>query len=131
MMTALPLIQMLLTAGADKMAQTDPHGFTLTLVSVCIVFSGLIILYFIFSFIGEIFEGRIRLPRRKPAESVRTSEAASVPAEEEATAAAIALALHLCLGEQAHDVESGVITLREAPSPWGDKSLNFRKKPSK
>ena len=34
----------ILTAGADSMAQVDPPGWTLTLISVCVVFCALVIL---------------------------------------------------------------------------------------
>ena len=38
----------ILTAGADRMMQTDPHGWTLTIISVSVVFIALVILYFIY-----------------------------------------------------------------------------------
>ena len=36
------------------MAQVDPHGWTLTLISVSVVFIALIILYFLYSLSGSI-----------------------------------------------------------------------------
>ena len=49
----------MLTAGADRMAQVDPHGWTLTLISICVVFCALVILYFIYTLSGNIFSGKI------------------------------------------------------------------------
>ena len=49
----------LLTAGGDRMAVTDPHGWTLTLISVTCVFTALIILYFIYTFSGNLFVGYV------------------------------------------------------------------------
>ena len=39
------------------MLQTDPHGWTLTLISVSVVFVALIILYFLYTLSGNIFSG--------------------------------------------------------------------------
>jgi hypothetical protein len=47
-MTTFLFSLMLLTAGGDRMAVTDPHGWTLTIISVSCVFTALIILYFIY-----------------------------------------------------------------------------------
>ncbi len=125
----------LLTAGAERMAQTDPHGWTLTLISVSVVFSALIILYFVYSLSGDIFSGKLNF-KRKPKAS------AGSPDEEVAAAIALALrsecgsdeqiaalsALCLYLGDSVHDSESGVITIRrEGVSPWNGAQFNFRK----
>ena len=46
--------------------------------------------------------------------------------------AAIAAALAMELESGAHDIESGVITIKSAvSSEWGMKSLNFRKLPQR
>ena len=52
-----------------EMAEKDPHGAIITLVSVSVVFCALIILYFAYTFIGNLSSGKISLPKRKPAES--------------------------------------------------------------
>ena len=109
------LFSFVLTAGGDRMMQTDPHGWTLTLISVTVVFAALIVLYFIYSFSGKLFSGAIKLPRK-----------ASADAE---VAAANAIAVHLYLSDTAHDVEPGFITIVRKESSWSDKSLNFRKLP--
>lgn len=128
----------LLTAGGDRMAVTDPHGWTLTLISVTCVFTALIILYFIYTFSGNLFSGKYkRQPKAKVAKGTVDAEVAAAIAmalEAEAggeTEAAIATALHLYLSDAVHDVEPGVITLRRSPSAWDNKQLNFRKLPRK
>ena len=128
----------LLTAGGDRMAVTDPHGWTLTLISVTCVFTALIILYFIYTFSGNLFSGKYkRQPKAKVAKGTVDAEVAvaiAMALEAEAggeTEAAIATALHLYLSDAVHDVEPGVITLRRSPSAWDNKQLNFRKLPRK
>ena len=128
----------LLTAGADRMAQTDPHGWTLTLISVCVVFAALLILYGVYSLSGDIFSGKFK----------RKSAPAKASGDEQAIAAAIALALSaegtsdeeiaalaalsLYLGDSVHDIEPGFITIRKNPaSAWGNPQFNFRKYPRK
>ncbi len=47
-------------------------------------------------------------------------------------AAAVALALHLFLGEEVHDLETGVITIvRNPESQWNSRVLGFRRTPAK
>ena len=74
----------ILTAGADRMAQVDPHGWTLTLISVCVVFCALVILYFIYSFSGNIFSGKFKSGKKKSSQK---------GADEEAVAAAIFISI--------------------------------------
>ena len=126
----------ILTAGADRMAQVDPHGWTLTLISVCVVFCALVILYFIYSFSGNIFSGKFKSGKKKPSqksadeEAVAAAIALALDAETGGgdTAAAIALALHLHLNDGVHDIEPGIITIRhDSASGWDAKQRNFRK----
>ena len=126
---------MLLTAGGDRMAQTDPHGWTLTLISVSVVFLALIVLYFIYNFSGNIFSGKFkRAP--KPPKAVKGTPDAEVAAAialaldmENAgdEYAAIATAVHLYLNDAVHDVEPGMVTIVRKDSAWNNKALNFRK----
>lgn len=127
----------ILTAGSDRMLQTDPHGWTLTLISVGVVFIALVILYFIYNFSGSIFSGKISFKRKPKAPK-------GAPDADADVAAAIALALqaecgsddeiaavtalYLYLNDNVHDVESGVITIRHnAASAWNGAQFNFRK----
>ena len=102
------------------MAETDPSGLTLTLISVGVVFSALIVLYCVYRLSGDIFTGKFK--RKKEADA--------------AVQAAIAAAVHLYLTEGreeaacgTHDVEPGIITLRRKESDWTNKALSFRKLP--
>ena len=128
-----------LTEGADRMARIDPHGWTLTLISVCTVFAALVILYFIYTFSGNLFSGKYARKPKAPktvkgeiGDEVAAAIALALEAEAGGeTEAAIATALHLYLSDAVHDIESGVITLRRSPSAWDDKQSNFRKSPRK
>lgn len=122
-------------AGSLRMQEIDPHGWTLSIVAVSVVFSALLILFLLYSLSGAIFTGKFK---RKPraAKSAPDSETAAAIAlalsrygSEDDEAAAIAAALHLYLGGGVHDVEPGFITIRrDIPSSWSNKSLNLRKK---
>ena len=106
-----------------EMAEKDPHGVIITLVSVSVVFCALIILYFAYTFIGNLPSGQILLPQRKPAES---KAQATGPTPEEAAAiamaldqelngetyAAIGMALHQYFNDTVHDNESYIITIK-------------------
>ena len=130
-----------LTAGGDRMAEIDPHGWTLTIISVSTVFAALIILYFIYNFSGNIFSGKYKRKSKGPEKpkkgkkgEVDGAVAAAIALALEAEAGgeaevAIATALHLFLSDAVHDVEPGFITIRRNPSPWDNKQLNFRKSP--
>ena len=48
------------------MAEIDPHGWTLTIISVSTVFAALIILYFIYNFSGNIFSGKYKRKSKSP-----------------------------------------------------------------
>ena len=135
------LLLLPLTAGGDRMAQIDPHGWTLTLISVSTVFAALIVLYFIYNFSGNAFSGKYKIKRKpkapKAAKGAAPGEVAAAIAlalQAEAggeTEAAIATALHLYLSDAVHDVEPGFITIQHTPSSWDDRQSNFRKTPRK
>ena len=126
-----------LTAGGDRMMQTDPHGWTLTLISVTVVFTALIVLYFIYNLSGHIFSGKFkRAPKAKkaakgaPDAEVAAAIALALDMEQDGdTYAAIATALHLYLNDSVHDVEPGIVTIVRKESAWNNKALNFRKLP--
>jgi len=115
-----------MTPGARAVAQTDPHGWILTAVSVSVVFAALLLLYCIYAISGGIASGRFKeriLERRG-----RRAERKGISPDEE-TAAAIAVALFLQKEESIHDTEPGHLTYTNQPGPWADKSLTFRKYP--
>jgi len=124
------------------MAETDPHGLTLALISVTTVFAALVILYFIYSSIGKVINSdvpKIRKPRKARKASGKdpdadTAAAIAMALEAELGGevnAAIAMALHLYLNDAVHDVEPGIITITPCQSAWNDKTLTFRKTPRK
>ena len=80
------------------LAGFDPHGWILTLISVCVVFSALLILYGIYSLVGTICSGS--LAKRHDTDDISDE-----------TAAAIALAIELETESGIHDTESGIITI--------------------
>lgn len=131
---------------AQIIKENDPHGTTLTVVSISVVFFALFLLFLIYSLLGNIFSGKVKLrnPFKREGKALK---AAALPAggreEEIALAiamalqaecggeaeAAIALALHRFLSECTHDAEPFVITLAPRNSAWNDKTQNFRKQP--
>lgn len=123
----------ILTAGADRMMQTDPHGWTLTLISVSVVFIALVILYFIYNFSGSIFSGKISFKRKPKAPEGAPDVAAAIALALQAECGsddeiAAVTALYLYLNDNVHDVESGVITIKHnAASAWNGAQFNFRK----
>lgn len=106
---------------AEKLARTDPHGFTLTLVAVGVVFLSLIVLFLCYTLVGAICTGKFkRTPKAKKSGKAEVADAETAAAIAMAlkmhsaseTEAAIALALHRYLTESAHDYESYVITIK-------------------
>lgn len=106
-----------------EMADKDPHGAIITLVSVSVVFVALIVLYFAYDFIGKISSGKISLPKKKVA--AKNAKAAGPTPEEAAaialaldqelngeTYAAIGMALHKYFNDTVHDNESYIITIK-------------------
>ena len=128
------LCNLLLTAGGDRMMQTDPHGWTLTLISVSVVFAALIVLYFVYSFSGNLFSGKFKRAPRKvkgtPDAEVAAAIALALDMEQDGDVyAAIATAVHLYMNDTVHDVEPGIVTITRKESGWNNKALNFRKLP--
>ena len=108
-----------------EMAARDPHGVIITVVSVAVVFTALVVLYFAYTFVGKAVNGKVdwkSLVRRFK----RKSKGKGMPSEEEAAAiamaldqelngetyAAIGLALHQYLNDTVHDNESYIITIK-------------------
>ena len=143
----IPLINELpnghsITDKGAALWQTDPHGFTLTIIAVSTVFLGLIILYCIYSLSGNIFSGKYKKDPSKTKVKASKAKAASGMSPEVAAAIALALnagagneaeiaaltALSLYLGTSTHDAESYVLTIKDADVTWNNKT-NFRKLP--
>ena len=143
------LCNIVLTAGADRMAATDPHGWTLTIISVGVVFIALIILYGLYSLSGKVFSGELKadakrgwragkrltravLPGSSNEESDEVAAAIALALDMEQdgdTYAAIATAVHLYLSDTVHDIEPGIVTITRKDTAWNSKELTFRKLP--
>ena len=114
-------------AKSADMAAKDPHGAIITLVSVSMVFIALIILYFAYTFIGNLSSGKWSLkkllPEKKkdvPAKqdegmSDEIAAAIAMVLDKEfgsETYAAIGMALHQYFNDTVHDLESYIITIK-------------------
>lgn len=109
-----------------EMAEKDPHGLIITLVSVSVVFFALIILYFAYTFIGKA----IGFDFKKILSVLQTKKTKAGPTSEEAAAialaldqemngeiyAAIGMAMHRYMNDTVHDNESYIITIRRKRS---------------
>lgn len=120
-----------------EMAEKDPHGAIITLVSVSVVFVALIVLYYAYTLVGKIangdigFKGILKRLSRKPeyilpwckftapsdkkAPSGEEAAAIALALDQEMngeTYAAISLALHQYLNDTVHDMESYIITIK-------------------
>lgn len=90
----LQIAESVMTKSAE-MAENDPHGVIITVVSVAVVFAALIILFFAYTIIGKVANWR-------------TDD------RSEEVAAAISLALHDYADGETHDKESYIITIRQS-----------------
>ena len=106
-------------AKSLALAEKDPHGIIITLVSVSMVFGALIMLYFAYTLIGKIASGQFKRPKRKTKASNEVTEevaaAIAMALDQEfnsETYAAIGMALHQYFNETAHDEESYTITIK-------------------
>lgn len=118
---------------AQQMARQDPHGWTLSVVSVSVVFSALAILWLFFWLLFDLPAKRAAKADKKeatPDEEVAAAIAMALDMEDSGDDyAAIAAAVHLYLSTSAHDEESFVITIKKASSAWKAKGHNFRNSP--
>lgn len=107
-----------------EMAARDPYGVIITVVSVAVVFTALVVLYFAYTFVGKAVNGKFDW--KSLACRFKRKAAKGAPSEEEAAAiamaldqelngetyAAIGLALHQYLNDTVHDNESYIITIK-------------------
>ena len=111
-------------AKSAAMMEKDPHGAIITLVSVCVVFVALIVLYFAYTCIGKLSSGEIKLKMPKKKATPKPAKGGPTPEEAAAIAlaldqemngevyAAIGMALHQYLNDTVHDMESYIITIK-------------------
>lgn len=102
------------------------ENVTIALVGYLIVFSALVLLYFVFNSLPKLihFQARIRL-RKKGHTEIAKKKDLSIPGP---VAAAIAMALHDYMSE-VHDEEKTVMTIKRVArvySPWSSKIYGMR-----
>ena len=129
---------------SQVMKEQDPHGLVLTLIAVMVVFIALLILAFIFGWIGNAskraLEGGPKASKKEKTKKAKPGEmnpeiaaAISMALSQEfggEVYAAIALALDDYLSGGIHDLESMIITIKPSTgSQWADKTQNFRQLP--
>lgn len=129
-------------ATDDKVAEfkrEDPHGIAMTIMSMGIVFLCLLLLYIFFHVVGWCFSHWDKLAKTRPAEAITNKANKVVVMAKEGTTetkgiemenyvAAITLAMHEYYGNM-HDMESGVLTIRQTNSHWADPSKEMRSEP--
>lgn len=115
----------------QRFANEDAHGFSMTVMAMCIVFSALLLLCLSFYFIGAIGK---RISRLNKARATGV-DLAQVPRDNHDSGeeiAAITMALHEHLNQ--HDQESTILTIkkmRRAYSPWSSKIYSLREIPQR
>jgi Na+-transporting methylmalonyl-CoA/oxaloacetate decarboxylase gamma subunit len=116
------------TSG-EQFVKMDPDGIGMTLIAMSVVFSALIILFFVFKGTGYLFT-RNKAEKGKTGKAVVAAKPASAAISGEVNAA-IAMALYLYQNEM-HDFENTVLTVKKVArpySPWSSKIYTLRKNP--
>jgi Na+-transporting methylmalonyl-CoA/oxaloacetate decarboxylase gamma subunit len=118
--------------AAEMFGRLDPSGFALTFISMFVVFSALIILFFVYRFVGNINQNKYTIKVKRPTflkgKKVVVSEKVELSGE---INAAIAMALSMYVS-QTHDFENTTITIKKASrpySPWSSKIYGLRNNP--
>ena len=119
----------------DKFEQHDSAGFGMTITAMCVVFTGLILLYISFRIIGKIAV-KLRKRNAMKVHNITDKQEAKERRLGEAPGdviAAIAMALHEAQGSD-HDVEETILTIsrvKRSYSPWSSKIYTLRENPHK
>ncbi len=115
--------------------QKDPHGIIITITSMSVVFLLLVVIAFVFKGTGAYFKKQARKQKAPKEDRKAAAATQAVPAVEGAVedevSTAIAAALHLYQND-CHEIEDNGFVLHRTfnqPSPWADKSLNFKRNP--
>lgn len=117
----------LIMLSTDLAAQAG--GYTISVVSIIVVFLALTLLVCIFTSIPKILEMSIKSKMKKTGNN---ETAPSINIEGNINAA-IAMGLHMYFNEL-HDEESNIITIHNAPkqySPWSSKIYGVQNQPLK
>jgi len=108
----------------DNLRIRDEWGLGMTMISMTVVFLGLILLYVVFKYVGKT---AVKLGKRR-AEKAGAEIHAHEDLDEGAIFAAISTALYE-VTEDVHDIESTVITIQKVTrrySPWSSKIYGVR-----
>jgi Na+-transporting methylmalonyl-CoA/oxaloacetate decarboxylase gamma subunit len=102
----------------------DDNAVTTAVVGYCVVFTALVVLFYLFSLVPKLININIKNKLRK-----QGKEECIDRVDEEITgdvSAAISTAIYLYFNEQ-HDEESGIVTVKRIDkrySPWSSKIYN-------
>lgn len=113
---------------SEIFSEFDPYGLILALIAMSVVFVSLILLYRVFSRIGQLNQWNARRKSAKLTAGLQREE--EVPGE---VFAAISTALYLHETDQ-HDYESTIITIERVSrrySPWSSKIYGLREMPQR
>ena len=112
----------------ETFAKQDPHGFSMALMAMGVVFSALLVLCLSFLLISKIGSAVARRNKRESHENATEVPGAAADSGEEIAAIVMALHEHL----DAHDKESTILTInkvRRSYSPWSSKIYGMRRMP--
>ena len=113
----------------ETFAKQDPHGFSMALMAMGVVFSALLVLCLSFLLISKIGSAVARRNKRE-SQGVTAEEVKGNLADSGEEIAAIVMALHEHL--DAHDQEATILTInkvRRSYSPWSSKIYGMRRLP--
>ena len=109
----------------ETFAKQDPHGFSMALMAMGVVFSALLVLCLSFLLISKIGSAVARRNKRESHENATEVPGAAADSGEEIAAIVMALHEHL----DAHDKESTINKVRRSYSPWSSKIYGMRRMP--
>ena len=122
---------------AEIFRQADPIGFVLTITSIFVVAVALVLLFFVFKYMGKfhIKNAKKKAVKLKSPQSdsgqVAGAKKDAVLTNEELTAISIALFKY---SEELHDIEDTVLTINRAAkaySPWSSKIYTLTQMPNR
>ena len=109
----------------DNLRSRDEWGLGMTMISMTVVFLGLILLYVVFKYVGKT---AVKMSKRRAEKAGAEVHAHHEHLDEGAILAAISTALYE-VTEDVHDIESTVITIHKVTrrySPWSSKIYGVR-----
>jgi len=118
--------------AAEKFKQLDQYGVGMAVIAMTVVFSSLIMLYLVFSRIGNYFKKQKASATAKH-QGASEKEKFADSDESGCMYAAIGLALHQ-YSSDLHDFEEAVLTINKVSrtySPWSSKIYSIRQTPEK